>query len=82
LETLASKIASAGGSAEATPLDAPDAKAVERHTEAVVSKPGGLDISFNLVTVPLCRAGTWSTETARLPSPTISAPHGHERNGG
>jgi 3-oxoacyl-[acyl-carrier protein] reductase len=52
LETLAKQIASAGGSAEVTPLDALDARAVERHAEAVVSKAGSLDISFNLITVP------------------------------
>jgi NAD(P)-dependent dehydrogenase (short-subunit alcohol dehydrogenase family) len=52
LEALAKQIASAGGSVEVTPLDALNASAVERHAEAVASKGGSLDISFNLITVP------------------------------
>ena len=50
LDTVASDIASAGGSAEVAVLDALDERAVDEHTGAVVSEAGSIDISFNLVT--------------------------------
>jgi len=52
LDALARKIASSGGSAEVTTLDALDADAVERHAETVIAKAGSLDISFNLILIP------------------------------
>lgn len=52
LEALAKRIASSGGNAEVTPLDALDADAVERHAETIVAKAGSLDVSFNLIDIP------------------------------
>jgi NAD(P)-dependent dehydrogenase (short-subunit alcohol dehydrogenase family) len=49
VETVASDIASAGGSAEAAEVDALDERAVDKHLQWVVDRAGGLDISFNAV---------------------------------
>ena len=48
LEALAAEIAAAGGSAEATVLDALDEAAVDAHVRDVVSRAGSIDVSFNL----------------------------------
>jgi NAD(P)-dependent dehydrogenase (short-subunit alcohol dehydrogenase family) len=48
LEALAAEIAAAGGSAEATVLDALDERAVDAHLRDVVSRAGSVDVSFNL----------------------------------
>jgi NAD(P)-dependent dehydrogenase (short-subunit alcohol dehydrogenase family) len=48
LEALAAEIAAAGGSAEATVLDALDERAVDAHVRDVVSRAGSVDVSFNL----------------------------------
>jgi NAD(P)-dependent dehydrogenase (short-subunit alcohol dehydrogenase family) len=49
LEAVASDIASAGGSAEVAVADALDEQAVDDHVQDVVSKTGGVDVSFNLI---------------------------------
>jgi 3-oxoacyl-[acyl-carrier protein] reductase len=49
LDKLAEDILAAGGVAETAKVDALDEQAVETHLEAVVSKAGGIDISFNAV---------------------------------
>src|SRR5213595_3508925 len=46
LEAVAADIAAAGGAASAAVVDALDARSVDEHAEAV---PGGIDISFNLI---------------------------------
>jgi NAD(P)-dependent dehydrogenase (short-subunit alcohol dehydrogenase family) len=48
LEALAAEIAAAGGSAEATVLDALDERAVDAHVRDVASRAGSVDVSFNL----------------------------------
>jgi NAD(P)-dependent dehydrogenase (short-subunit alcohol dehydrogenase family) len=48
LEALAADIVAAGGSAEATVLDALDERAVDEHVRDVVSRAGSVDVSFNL----------------------------------
>ena len=48
LEALAADIVAAGGSAQATVLDALDEVAVEEHLRDTVARAGSLDISFNL----------------------------------
>ena len=48
LEALAADIAAAGGSADATVLDALDEQAVDEHVRGVVSRSGSIDVSFNL----------------------------------
>jgi NAD(P)-dependent dehydrogenase (short-subunit alcohol dehydrogenase family) len=50
LDTVASEITSAGGSAEVAVLDAFDERAVDEHAQEVVFEAGSIDISFNLVT--------------------------------
>jgi NAD(P)-dependent dehydrogenase (short-subunit alcohol dehydrogenase family) len=49
LETAASDITAAGGSAEVAELDALDEKAVDEHARAVMSHAGSIDVSFNLI---------------------------------
>jgi NAD(P)-dependent dehydrogenase (short-subunit alcohol dehydrogenase family) len=50
LEAVAGDIRSSGGSAEVSVLDAFDERAVDEHARDVVSRAGGIDVSFNLVT--------------------------------
>jgi len=49
LEAVARDIQSAGGQAEVAVVDALNEDAVERHAEAVTSRAGRIDISFNLI---------------------------------
>ncbi len=49
LEAVAREIA-AGGSAEVAVVDALDEEAVEEHAQAVASRAGSIDVSFNLIT--------------------------------
>ena len=51
LERVACRIWDKGGHAEAMPVDALDADAVERHMAAIVERFGRVDISFNLIDV-------------------------------
>ena len=48
----AKDVVSAGGSAEATEVDALDEQAVDRHLQSVIDKEGRVDISFNSVGIP------------------------------
>ena len=50
LEAVAREITGAGGSAEAAVVDALDEEAVEEHAQAVASRAGSIDVSFNLIT--------------------------------
>jgi len=50
LEAVAREIAAAGGSAEVAVVDALDEEAVEEHVQAVASRAGSIDVSFNLIT--------------------------------
>jgi NAD(P)-dependent dehydrogenase (short-subunit alcohol dehydrogenase family) len=49
LEAVAGDIEAAGGSAEASVLDALDERAVDGYVDAVVQRAGSIDISFNLI---------------------------------
>ena len=51
LEEVAEEIRSAGGVAETAQVDALDEQAVDRHADAVAASAGGIDISFNLISV-------------------------------
>jgi NAD(P)-dependent dehydrogenase (short-subunit alcohol dehydrogenase family) len=51
VEAVAKDIASAGGFAEASEVDALDEKVIDEHLEAVVGKAGRVDISFNAIGV-------------------------------
>jgi 3-oxoacyl-[acyl-carrier protein] reductase len=51
LEQVAEEIRSAGGVAEMAQVDALDETAVDEHANAVVASAGGIDISFNLISV-------------------------------
>ena len=50
LESVAREITAAGGSAEVAVVDALDEEAVEEHAQAVASRAGSIDVSFNLIT--------------------------------
>ncbi len=52
VEAVAEEIVSAGGSAQATEVDALDEQAVDQHLRFVIEKEGRLDISFNAVGIP------------------------------
>jgi NAD(P)-dependent dehydrogenase (short-subunit alcohol dehydrogenase family) len=49
LDAVAKDITSGGGSAEVALVDALDEQAVDEHVQAVASKAGSVDISFNLI---------------------------------
>jgi 3-oxoacyl-[acyl-carrier protein] reductase len=51
LEEVAEEIRSAGGMAETARLDAIDEAALDQHADAVAASAGGIDISFNLISV-------------------------------
>jgi 3-oxoacyl-[acyl-carrier protein] reductase len=51
LEEVAEEIRSAGGVAETARVDAIDETAVDRHADAVAASAGGIDVSFNLISV-------------------------------
>jgi NAD(P)-dependent dehydrogenase (short-subunit alcohol dehydrogenase family) len=50
LQAVADDIASRGGRAHVTVVDALDEQAVEEHARSVVNQAGGIDVSFNLTT--------------------------------
>jgi NAD(P)-dependent dehydrogenase (short-subunit alcohol dehydrogenase family) len=52
VEVVAKDVVSAGGSAEATEVDALDEQAVDRHLQSVIDTAGRVDISFNAVGIP------------------------------
>ena len=51
LEEVAEQIRSAGGVAETAQVDALDERAVDEHADAVAQRAGGIDVSFNLISV-------------------------------
>jgi len=51
LEEVAKQIRSAAGAAETAQVDALDEQAVDEHADAVAASAGGIDISFNLISV-------------------------------
>ena len=51
LEEVAQQIRSAGGVAETAQVDAIDEQAVDQHADAVAASAGGIDVSFNLISV-------------------------------
>jgi 3-oxoacyl-[acyl-carrier protein] reductase len=51
LDEVAGEIRSAGGVAETAQVDALDETAVDEHADAVAEKAGGIDVSFNLISV-------------------------------
>jgi NAD(P)-dependent dehydrogenase (short-subunit alcohol dehydrogenase family) len=52
VEAVAEDIASSGGSADASKVDALDEQAVDTHIQSVCNKAGHLDIAFNAVGLP------------------------------
>jgi NAD(P)-dependent dehydrogenase (short-subunit alcohol dehydrogenase family) len=52
VSAVAKAIQDAGGIAEAAHLDALDEQEVEKHADAVAKKTGGIDISFNAISLP------------------------------
>ena len=51
LEEVAKQIRFAGGAAETAQVDALDEQAVDEHADAVAASAGGIDVSFNLISV-------------------------------
>jgi 3-oxoacyl-[acyl-carrier protein] reductase len=51
LEEVAQEIRSTGGGAEAAQVDALDEQAVDQHADVVAASAGGIDVSFNLISV-------------------------------
>lgn len=51
LDAVAKEISAAGGVAETARLDALDEQAVETHAAAVAEKAGGIDVSFNAISM-------------------------------
>jgi 3-oxoacyl-[acyl-carrier protein] reductase len=51
LEEVAEEIRSAGGVAEKAQVDAVDETAVDQHADALAASAGGIDVSFNLMSV-------------------------------
>lgn len=51
LDKVAEEIRSAGGAAETARVDALDETAVDEHAHAVAAEAGGIDISFNLISL-------------------------------
>jgi NAD(P)-dependent dehydrogenase (short-subunit alcohol dehydrogenase family) len=52
LDALAKEISAADGQVETAEVDALDAESVESHLDAVVSKTGTIDVSFNAIGIP------------------------------
>jgi 3-oxoacyl-[acyl-carrier protein] reductase len=51
VQAVAQEIAAAGGTAEAAQVDALDEEAVDRHTDQVAERAGGIDVCFNAIGV-------------------------------
>jgi NAD(P)-dependent dehydrogenase (short-subunit alcohol dehydrogenase family) len=51
LEEVAQEIRSNGGAAETAQVDALDEKAIDEHADAVAATAGGIDVSFNFISV-------------------------------
>jgi 3-oxoacyl-[acyl-carrier protein] reductase len=51
LEAVAGEIRASGGAAETTDVDALGERAVDAHADAVAARSGGIDISFNLISL-------------------------------
>jgi 3-oxoacyl-[acyl-carrier protein] reductase len=49
LDEVAQELAGAGGAVETARVDALDQRAVDEHADAVASKAGGIDVSFNAI---------------------------------
>lgn len=69
LEEVAGQIRSAGGVAETAQVDAIDEQAVDQHADGVVASAGGIDGSFNLISVGKYRG----CRSPRCPSKTSSS---------
>ena len=52
VRAVARDIVAAGGSAEATEVDALDEQAVDKHLQSVIDSAGRVDISFNAIGIP------------------------------
>jgi NAD(P)-dependent dehydrogenase (short-subunit alcohol dehydrogenase family) len=51
LQEVADAIIASGGKAEAAEVDALDGEAIARHLDAVAGKAGGIDVSFNAISI-------------------------------
>ena len=51
LDAVAEEIRAGGGAAETAEVDALDERAVDAHADAVAAERGGIDVSFNLISI-------------------------------
>ena len=58
VEALARDINASGGKAEAAEVDAMNERSVDTHLDAVASRAGGIDVSFNAIGIDDIRLGT------------------------
>jgi NAD(P)-dependent dehydrogenase (short-subunit alcohol dehydrogenase family) len=70
LEAVAGQIEADGGAAQVAVVDALDESAVDQHADAVASRSGSLDVSFNLITHPY----THGTPLAEMDAGDFMAP--------
>lgn len=80
LDALVKEIVAAGGTAEASEVDALDEKTVEHHLTSVVKKAATIDISFNAIGIPQhgiqgISLADLSVESFTLPITTYSRAH-------
>ena len=78
LEGVAERLRASGGHAEAMPVDALDADAVERHLAAIITRVGRVDISFNLIDLGDAQGGALtSIEADHFLMPVANAMRTH-----
>lgn len=79
VEAVAEEIRSAGGVAETAQIDAMDERSVDEHAEQVAQKVGGIDVSFNAISIRGDLQGTplveMSPENFSLPILTGAKTH-------
>jgi NAD(P)-dependent dehydrogenase (short-subunit alcohol dehydrogenase family) len=72
IEAIAKDIAFAGGFAEVAQVDALDENSIENHINNSVEKAGGIDISFNAISIP--QQGIQGISLAELPVDSFVLP--------
>ena len=75
LEEVAQEIRSAEGVAETAQVDAMDEWAVDEHADAVAASAGGIDVSFNLISV----GDVQGTPLAEMPLEDFERAAGNDR---
>lgn len=77
VDAVAQVIRSEGGQAEAAEVDALDETSIEQHLDSVVSRAGGIDISFNAIGVPasvVAEKGMQGVSLTEIPAESFMHP--------